>query len=302
MELIRPGIFIDFIAYRKYAYLVSGVLIALSIVSIFLVKGLNYGIDFSGGLDLQVAFKERVKTEDVRAAMRKAGLEGASIQSISGGGRENEYLVRMQKISEDPKQSVTTVAEDALFKAFGKDKVDVRRAEVVGAAVSKDLKTKGLLSIVYACIGLLVYIWVRFEFSYSLGAIAALIHDVTITLGVFSLLGKEISLTIIAALLTIIGYSLNDTIVIFDRIRENVKKEAANLDLAHVMSQSISQTLSRTVLTSFTVFLVALCLFLLGGNVIHDFAFAMIVGVVTGTYSSIFIASPVVLAVSRGKK
>ncbi|HOJ14288.1 MAG TPA: protein translocase subunit SecF, partial [Deltaproteobacteria bacterium] len=205
MELIRPGIFIDFIAYRKYAYLVSGVLIALSIVSIFLVKGLNYGIDFSGGLDLQVAFKERVKTEDVRAAMRKAGLEGASIQSISGGGRENEYLVRMQKISEDPKQSVTTVAEDALFKAFGKDKVDVRRAEVVGAAVSKDLKTKGLLSIVYACIGLLVYIWVRFEFSYSLGAIAALIHDVTITLGVFSLLGKEISLTIIAALLTIIG-------------------------------------------------------------------------------------------------
>jgi len=301
MELIRPGIFIDFIGYRRYAYVVSGVLIAVSIVSIFLLRGLNYGIDFAGGLELQVAFKNSVSTEDVRTAMKGAGFADARVQSVSGG-EANEFLVRIQKISEDPRQTATTVAENALFKTFGKDRVDIRRAEVVGAAVSKDLKTKGLLSIVYACIGLLVYIWIRFEFAYSLGAIAALVHDVVITLGVFSLLGKEMSLTIIAALLTIVGYSLNDTIVVFDRIRENMKKQEGAFDLARVMSQSISQTLSRTVLTSFTVFLVALCLFLLGGNVIHDFAFAMLVGVVTGTYSSIYIASPLVLAVSRAGK
>jgi preprotein translocase subunit SecF len=301
MELIRPDIFIDLIGYRKYAYALSGTMILISLVSIFFIKGLNYGIDFSGGLEIQVAFKDHVKTEDVRNAMKQAGFADANIQSVTGGGA-NEFIIRMQKISEDPRQSITTVAENALFKTFGKDKVDIRRADVVGAAVSDDLKEKGMLSIVYACIGLLVYIWIRFEFAYSLGAILALVHDVIITVGMFSLLGKEVSLTIIAALLAIIGYSLNDTIVIFDRIRENLKKEPQNKDLPNLMSRSISQTLSRTILTSLTVFLVALCLFLLGGNVIHDFAFAMLVGVVTGTYSSIYIASPVVLAVSRVKK
>jgi preprotein translocase subunit SecF len=301
MELIRPGIFIDFISYRKYAYVISLAFIMISLASIFFIRGLNYGIDFSGGLELQVSFKDAVKTEDVRNAMKTVGLEGASIQSVSGGAA-NEFLIRMHQVKEDSNQSVATRAENALFQNFGKDKVDIRRAEVVGAAVSKDLKTKGLLSIFYACIGLLIYVWVRFEFSYSLGAILALVHDVTITLGIFSLMGKEMSLTIIAALLTIIGYSLNDTIVIFDRIRENVKKQTGSFDLARVMSESISQTLSRTVLTSFTVFLVALCIFLLGGNVIHDFAFAMLVGVVTGTYSSIYIASPIVLFFSQRMK
>jgi preprotein translocase subunit SecF len=300
MELIRPGLFIDFIGYRKYAFIFSAILIGISLISIFVVRGLNYGIDFSGGLELQIAFKDAVKTEDVRSALKTVGLEGAQIQSVSGGA-PNEFLIRMQKVKEDPKLSLTSIAENALFKAFGKDKVDIRRAEAVGAAVSKDLKTKGLLSIVYACIGLLIYIWIRFELAYSLGAILALVHDVTITVGLFSILGKEMSLTIIAALLTIIGYSLNDTIVVFDRIRENVKKQTGAFDLPRLMSESISQTLSRTVLTALTVFLVALCLFLLGGNVIHDFAFAMLVGVVIGTYSSIFVASPVVLLFNRGK-
>ncbi len=300
MELIRPGIFIDFIGYRKVACALSLALIGISLVSLFFVRGLNYGIDFSGGLELQIAFKEAVKTEDVRSALKAVGLEGAQIQSVSGGA-PNEFLIRMQKVKEDPKLSLTSMAENALFKAFGKDKVDIRRAEAVGAAVSKDLKTKGLLSIVYACVGLLIYIWIRFELAYSLGAILALVHDITITVGLFSILGKEMTLTIIAALLTIIGYSLNDTIVVFDRIRENVKKQTGAFDLPRIMSESISQTLSRTVLTALTVFLVALCLFLLGGNVIHDFAFAMLVGVVIGTYSSIFVASPVVLLFNRGK-
>jgi len=301
MELIRPGFRVDFIGYRKYAYILSGILIAISLASLFFIRGLNYGIDFAGGLELQVAFKDSVETGDVRNAMRTVGLEQAAIQSVSGG-EANEFLIRMHQIEEDPTKSISTVAENALFQAFGKEKVDIRRAEVVGAAVSKDLKTKGLLSILYACIGLLVYIWIRFELSYSVGAIAALVHDVIITMGLFSLLQKEMSLTIIAALLTIVGYSLNDTIVIFDRIRENIKKQTGSFDLASLMSDSISQTLSRTVLTSLTVFLVALCLFLLGGNVIHDFAFAMLVGLVVGTYSSMYIASPIVLLFSRVKK
>ncbi|HNQ86829.1 MAG TPA: protein translocase subunit SecF [Deltaproteobacteria bacterium] len=301
MELIRPGFRVDFIGYRKYAYILSGILIAISLASLFFIRGLNYGIDFAGGLELQVAFKDSVETGDVRNAMRTVGLEQAAIQSVSGG-EANEFLIRMHQIEEDPTKSISTVAENALFQAFGKEKVDIRRAEVVGAAVSKDLKTKGLLSILYACIGLLVYIWIRFELSYSVGAIAALVHDVIITMGLFSLLQKEMSLTIIAALLTIVGYSLNDTIVIFDRIRENIKKQTGSFDLASLMSDSISQTLSRTVLTALTVFLVALCLFLLGGNVIHDFAFAMLVGVVVGTYSSMYIASPIVLLFSRVKK
>lgn len=301
MELIRPGFRVDFIGYRKYAYILSGILIAISLASLFFIRGLNYGIDFAGGLELQVAFKDSVETGDVRNAMRTVGLEQAAIQSVSGG-EANEFLIRMHQIEEDPTKSISTVAENALFQAFGKEKVDIRRAEVVGAAVSKDLKTKGLLSILYACIGLLVYIWIRFELSYSVGAIAALVHDVIITMGLFSLLQKEMSLTIIAALLTIVGYSLNDTIVIFDRIRENIKKQTGSFDLASLMSDSISQTLSRTVLTALTVFLVALCLFLLGGNVIHDFAFAMLVGVVVGTYSSLYIASPIVLLFSRVKK
>nr|HPJ08433.1 protein translocase subunit SecF [Deltaproteobacteria bacterium] len=296
MELIRPGFRVDFIGYRKYAYILSGILIAISLASLFFIRGLNYGIDFAGGLELQVAFKDSVETGDVRNAMRTVGLEQAAIQSVSGG-EANEFLIRMHQIEEDPTKSISTVAENALFQAFGKEKVDIRRAEVVGAAVSKDLKTKGLLSILYACIGLLVYIWIRFELSYSVGAIAALVHDVIITMGLFSLLQKEMSLTIIAALLTIVGYSLNDTIVIFDRIRENIKKQTGSFDLASLMSDSISQTLSRTVLTALTVFLVALCLFLLGGNVIHDFAFAMLVGVVVGTYSSMYIASPIVLLI-----
>ncbi len=301
MELIRPGFRVDFIGYRKYAYILSGILIAISLASLFFIRGLNYGIDFAGGLELQVAFKDSVETGDVRNAMRTVGLEQAAIQSVSGG-EANEFLIRMHQIEEDPTKSISTVAENALFQAFGKEKVDIRRAEVVGAAVSKDLKTKGLLSILYACIGLLVYIWIRFELSYSVGAIAALVHDVIITMGLFSLLQKEMSLTIIAALLTIVGYSLNDTIVIFDRIRENIKKQTGSFDLASLMSDSISQTLSRTVLTALTVFLVALCLFLLGGNVIHDFAFAMLVGVVVGTYSSMYITSPIVLLFSRVKK
>ena len=173
---------------------------------------------------------------------------------------------------------------------------------MVGAAVSTDLKEKGFLSLLYAWIGILIYLWFRFEFSFSIGAVIALVHDVVIVAGIFSLLGKEIDLTFVAAILTIIGYSVNDTVVVFDRIRENIKKKEGSYDLFTVVNESTSQTLSRTILTSFTVFIVVVALFFLGGNVIHNFAFAMIIGVVIGTYSSIFIASPIMAMLHKEKK
>jgi len=167
---------------------------------------------------------------------------------------------------------------------------------MVGGAVSKELKNKGFMSLLIANGLLLIYIWFRFQFKYSIGAIVALVHDVIVTLGFFAFTGREISLTVIAALLTLIGFSLNDTVVIYDRIRENIKKTSGPYDLGNLISASLSQTLSRTILTSLTVFIVCVCLFLFGGSVIHDFAFAMIVGVISGVYSTVFIASPVVLA------
>jgi preprotein translocase subunit SecF len=303
MELIRPGTRIDFIGYRKYAYVFSGVLIAIGLISIFFWRGLNLGIDFSGGLEMQVAFKKPVQTAELRKALATLGFQDARIQSITSANTQgNEYLIRMQKVQSSPKENESTKIQNVLFSTFGKDKVDIRRAEVVGGEVSKDLQNKGFLACLYACIGIIAFIWWRFEFSFSIGAILSLVHDITLTVGIFSLTGKEISLTVIAALLALLGYSLNDTIVVFDRIRENMKKQSGSYDLASLMSDSVSQTLSRTILTSMTVFIVVLCLYLMGGDVIHGFAFAMLIGVITGTYSSIYIAAPFVLIFHKEKK
>lgn len=302
MELIRPGTRIDFIGYRKYAYVFSAVLIIISIISIAW-KGMNYGIDFAGGLEMQVAFKSAVKTEDLRKALGKIGFNDARIQSISSADAiGSEFLIRMPKVQSGSRENESTKIQNVLNSVFGKDKVDIRRAEVVGAEVGRDLRTKGIQSCIFVCLGLIAYIWFRFEFSFAIGAILSLVHDITLTVGIFSLTGKEISLTVIAALLTLLGYSLNDTIVVFDRIRENMKKQTGSYDLAGLMSDSVSQTLSRTILTSMTVFIVVLCLYLMGGDVIHGFAFAMLIGVLTGTYSSIYIAAPFVLIFHKEKK
>ena len=300
MELIRPGTQIEFMKIKNIAFALSIALIVLSLISIFFLKGINYGIDFAGGTEVQVAFTEPVKTGDVRDAMDPIGLNNSIIQRI-GAPDDHEFLIRtpmMNEASDDISQKI----KGALDSAFGGDKVDIRRVEMVGSAVSKDLKQKGFLSLFYAGIGILIYIWWRFELRFSFGAILALIHDVVITVGIFSILGKEISLPVVAALLTIVGYSLNDTIVVFDRIRENMKKASGSFDFSSLLNNSISQTLSRTLLTSLTTFIVVLCLYLLGGSVIHNFAFAMMVGVIVGTYSSIFIASPTLLLLGRGKK
>ena len=302
MEFIRPNIYFDFMKVRYYTYTATLVLAVMGLVSIFFIRGFNYGIDFVGGTEIQLGVPASVKTEDLRKALTPLGLADARIQSVSNPGETStEYIIRVPVANEAGKDQ-TMLIENTLRTAFGKDKVDIRRADMVGAAVSTDLKQKGFLSLLYACIGILIYLWFRFEFSYSTGAVIALVHDAVIVAGIFSLLGKEVDLTFVAAILTIIGYSVNDTVVVFDRIRENIKKKEGSYDLFTVVNESTSQTLSRTILTSFTVFIVVVALFFLGGNIIHNFAFAMIIGVVVGTYSSIFIASPIMVLLNRDKK
>jgi preprotein translocase subunit SecF len=299
LEFIKPGLFFDFMKVKWYAITFSLILSAIGVISI-MIMGFTYGIDFAGGTVVQVKFYKSVQADDVRKALKAIGLENERIQSV-GLPTDNEFLIRTAK-SEDTVQGLSQKIKGTLDNAFGREKVQIRRIEMVGGAVSKDIKQKGFLSLFYACLGILVYIWWRFEFKFSVGAIAATIHDVIVVVGFFSLLRKEVDLTVVASLLTLIGYSLNDTVVVFDRIRENIRKQTSpNYDLAYVMSASISQTLSRTILTSFTVFLVVLVLFLIGGDVIHNFAFTMLIGTIIGCYSSIFIASPIVLFMSKAK-
>lgn len=299
MELIKPGTHIDFMGARKIAYILSGLFIIISIISLFLYKGLNYGIDFAGGTLIQVRFNKAVQTQDIRDALKPIGLGGALIQGV-GNLKDEEFLIRTS-MSDESTKGFSVKLEDSLNTAFGETNVDVRRIEMVGSTVSKDLKQKGILSLFYAGIGILIYVWWRFELRFSLGAIVALIHDVIITVGIFSITGREVSLPVIAALLTIVGYSLNDTIVVFDRVRENMKKQGKNIGITGLLNSSINQTLSRTLLTSLTTFLVVFCLFIFGGSVIHTFAFAMMIGVIVGTYSSIFVASPVILLLAGNK-
>jgi preprotein translocase subunit SecF len=300
MDLIRPGTQIEFMKFRQIAFTVSIVLVVLSLISIFFLRGINYGIDFAGGTEIQVSFSDPIKTQDVRDAIGPIGLSKARIQSIASN-KGNEFLIRTAQM-DDSKEDLSLTLKGALQQAFGEDKVEIRRVEMVGSEVSQDLKQKGFLSLFYAGLGILIYIWWRFELSFSFGAILALIHDVIITVGIFSIAGKEISLPVVAALLTIVGYSLNDTIVVFDRIRENLKKASGSFEFISLLNNSISQTLSRTLLTSLTTFIVVLCLYLFGGSVIHNFAFAMMIGVIVGTYSSIFIASPTLLLLYRDRK
>jgi len=299
LELIKPGFFFDFMKVKWYALTFSIIISLIGIASI-ITSGFSYGIDFAGGTVVQVKFAQGVKADQVRESLKAIGLSNERIQSV-GQPQDNEFLIRTAR-SEDSMRGMSEKLKGALEKSFGRENVQIRRIEMVGGAVSQDIKRKGFLSLFYASLMILAYIWLRFDFKYSIGATVATLHDVIVVLGVFSLLGKEMDLTVVASFLTLIGYSLNDTVVVFDRIRENVKKQTSNsFDMAYVMSSSISQTLSRTVLTSLTVFIVSLVLFLMGGEVIHNFALVMLIGTVIGCYSSIFVASPIVLFMSKEK-
>ena len=293
MELIKPDININIVGKMKVAAIFSLILIIVSIVSLILHGGPRLGIDFSGGTLVQIQFKKEITVDRIRSGLKKIGLENSVIQQF-GYKDNNEFLIRTEKSTSDLK-GLSGEIEDALTATYGKGAFDVRRVEIVGPKVGKDLRQKGINAMLIAMIGILIYITWRFEFRYAIGAIIALTHDVIITVGVFSLLDKEFTLPIIAALLTIIGYSLNDTIVVYDRIRENIRKSRKQA-LREVVNSSINQVLSRTVLTSVTTLLVVFALFFLGGAVIHDFAFALLVGILVGTYSSVFVASPTILA------
>jgi preprotein translocase subunit SecF len=291
MQLIKPDVNIDFVGKRKLALIVSTVLILIGIGSLIVKGGPDYGIDFAGGTLVQVQFAQPTDATSIKESLN--GLELGSLVVQRFGDNQNEFLIRVEQASSELK-GLSQVIEGALAATYGKETVDIRRVEMVGPQVGKDLRGKGLKALFYAMLGILVYISWRFEFRFAVGAIVALIHDVIITLGAFSLFGKEIDLPIIAAFLAIIGYSLNDTIIVYDRIRENLGKHHKE-SFSFIVNRSINETLSRTLLTSGTTLLVVLALFLLGGGVIHNFAFAMLVGVLIGTYSSIFVASPILI-------
>lgn len=338
MQFIKPDIDIDIIGKRKTAYGISAALILLTIVSLFVRGGPNYGIDFAGGTVVQVRFDRSVSTDEIRAGMADLGIVASSVQSFGDPG-DYEYLARTD-MSEMTGEDFDARLSAALRERTGATP-DIRRIEMVGPQVGRDLREKALFAMFYALLFITVYISGRFELKwgvsgvvavalmgavylfslvrvpipflifaalgislilfwflelkYAMGAIVALIHDVTITVGVFSVFDKEFSLPIVAALLTIIGYSLNDTIIVFDRIRENLRKFTKN-PLETTINRSINETLSRTVLTSLTTLAVVLALLLFGGGIIRDFAFALVVGVLVGTYSSVFVASPILLA------
>jgi len=297
MQLIRPDINIDFIGKRKIALGLSALLIIASL-ALLAVKGLNFGIDFTGGTLVEVKFTQAPKIADVRAAISPKGYGNAVIQEF---GSPEEILIRVQNREGEKSSTISTAILDGLKDKFSAEAVEMRRVEYVGPQVGKELTRAGILAVLIAMVAILLYVTFRFEFRFALGADAALLHDITIVLGLFSLTGKEFTLPVIAALLTVIGYSLNDTIVVFDRIRENFaanRKRKTPEDEITVVNSSINQTLARTLMTSLTTLLVVVALFLLGGEVIHDFAFALIAGILVGTYSSIYVASPIMLSLA----
>ena len=292
--IIPVGTEIDFLGRTRLFVAISLLLIGGGMVALFL-NGLNQGIDFKGGTVVQIRTQEVVPLDEVRDALRTVGLGDVVIQEY---GSPRDLLIRTAAGDEE----VGAKIKASLLKQFGDKQVEVERQEQVGPQVGADLREQAMLAIVYALGMVVIYITVRFEFKYAVAAIIALIHDVALTIGAFAVTGLEVDLTVVAAVLTIVGYSLNDTIVVFDRIREN-HRENIQLPVTDVINRSVNETLSRTVLTSGTTLVVVIALFFLGGEVIHDFAFALLVGIVVGTYSSIFIASPVVALWDRmGRK
>lgn len=341
MQFVKPDVNLDFIGKRKWAFILSLVMVGISFFSLVLHKGPKYGIDFVGGALIQVQFPTRVEIAAIHTGLAETGVASASVQTF-GAADEHEFLIRADTAIAVDDQFARRLAE-ALDSTTGHP-ADIRRVEMVGPQVGKELQEKALFAMFFALLFITIYISGRFELKwllsgfiaavmigavylvalfdvsiavlifvalavslvlfwylelkYAMGAIVALLHDVFITVGLFSLFDKEFTLPIIAALLTIIGYSLNDTIIVFDRIRENQRKHHRK-PFDFIINRSINEVLNRTILTSGTTLVVVIALFVLGGGIIHDFAFALIVGVVIGTYSSIYVASPILLAWQR---
>ena len=271
----------------KLANIISLVLFTCSLFLI-IFKGLNFGIDFKGGTLIELrAESKNIQISDIRSAFSNMNLGDLNVKEF---GKEGDYLIKFEKKTFSKNDSIKIIKDNVINK-LGSD-INFRRIENVGPKVSKELLNSGILAISLALGAMLFYIWIRFEWQFSLGSIIAIFHDVLITIGLFSLLSLEINLSIVAAVLTIVGYSMNDTVVIYDRIRENLRK-LSSLKISEISNISINETLSRTIITSVTTLLALFSIFILGGEILRGFAFAMIVGVLIGTYSSIFVASPI---------
>ena len=318
MEFLKRDTQFNFLGKRRLAGMISLALIVLGVTSL-LIRGLNFGIDFTGGTLVEVSYKDSVTVEKVREQLKSAQFDDARVQYF---GTSRDILVRLPIRSVDNSAAISSEIMEILRLPFletlaespqggvqqcmselglGECNVQMRRVEFVGPQVGGELTEKGGLAMIYALIGILIYVAWRFEWRFALGAVAALVHDVLITISIFSLFGLEFSLPVLAALLAVIGYSLNDTIVVFDRIRENFRKMRKG-GVLEVMNSSINQTLRRTILTSLTTLLVVVTLLLIGGEVIKGFSFALFIGILVGTYSSIFIASPVVLGLGISRE
>ena len=296
MELIKPGINIPFTKYRHIAVVLSSIVNLLVLVFLF-IQGPRLGVDFAGGTVVQLKFQQKVSVPEIRAALGQLGTGDTVIQDFGGEG-SNEFLVRLEKTSVE----IGALGEQlraGLSKRFGPNGFEIRRIESVGPKVGKELRQQGAWSVIAATVMMGVYIWFRFELRFGIGAVIALIHDVLVTIGALMLAHYEFDLTIIAALLTIVGYSVNDTVIVCDRIRENMRKIRRE-SLETIINMSINETLSRTIITTGTAIMVLLALFALGGGVIRPFAFALLVGFFSGVYSTIFIASPVILLWEKG--
>lgn len=299
MELIKPGTKIPFTRYRKVALVLSSAA-NLMVLAFLFIQGPRLGVDFAGGTLVQLRFVERTTSQDIRQALDTVQLGGSVIQDFGQEGA-NEYLIRVEKVGLD----IATLNEQiktTLTDRFGADRFEVRRVEYVGPKVGEDLRFRGTMSVIAATIMMGMYIWIRFGsafgarfgLKFAIGAVIALVHDLLITVGALMLANYEFDLTVVAALLTVVGFSVNDTVVICDRIRENLRKIRRE-SLENIVNTSINETLSRTILTTGTALMVLSALYILGGPVIRPFAFALLVGFVSGVYSTIFIASPVIL-------
>lgn len=280
---------INFIGNRKISLIFSGILMIISIVSLA-VNGLKLGIDFTGGTLIEVGYQKPADLTVLRNTLDESGFGDATVQNF---GTAKDVLIRLKPHEGVSSADLSSKVLEAINKTTA-EPASVRRVEFVGPQVGDDLAEDGFLALLYSTIGILIYVAWRFEWKFSVGAVIATFHDVIVTLGVFSVFGLEFDLTVLAAILALIGYSLNDTIVVYDRIRENFR-DLRKISTEEIMNISVNVTLSRTIMTSFTVILVLVSLFFLGGEVIHNFSIALLFGVVFGTYSSIFIASPMAL-------
>jgi preprotein translocase subunit SecF len=314
MEFLKKDLQIDFLGLRRATATASLLLIVAGLLSI-LFQGINLGLDFTGGTLVEVRYEEQVSVDDVRQQLANAGIEDTTAQYF---GTSRDVMIRLPSQNvEGSAAELSTQIVEVLRAPYGESLVEtpegglqscqksndsvgdcfvqMRRVEFVGPKVGEELTEKGGLAMIYALIGILIYVAWRFEWRFAIGSVVALVHDVLITIGMFSIFQIDFSLAVLAALLAVIGYSLNDTIVVFDRIRENFRRSRHGTSI-EIMNRSINQTLRRTILTSLTTLLVVVILLIFGGEVIRGFSLALLIGVVVGTYSSIFVASPVVLA------